>query len=619
MTARLHLVRPKEQPEWRFSILGRVRAWRSGREIDLGAPQQRALLAMLLLRDGAPATLDELTGGLWGENVPVAAVGTVRTYISRLRRLLCPEGPEELIISGSGGYRLRTDRVWLDFSRFRETVAEAATSIAQRHFADAAERLAAGLGLFDGIALAGTPGPYASAHRDRIEHLRGAAEEERIHADIALGRHATALADLSLRIAADPLRERLRELQMLALWRDGRQAEALSAFHRARAVLADELGVDPGAGLRRLHAEILAGDEPVRTRPRVAARIPAQVPAPPSDFTGRAGLVRRVAESLDQGTAIPVIGIAGLPGSGRTAVAAMIARRVAHRFPDGVLYADLSGAQTGARSETGGPSGTGARSGPGGPSGAGAVLAGWLRALGMADPDIPADLSEREGAWRTALAGRRILVVADDLTGGDALLRPLLPAAAGCAVLFTTDRVSTGTIGAEWHRLGPLATPEALGYLGRRIGAARVAAEPGAAVRLVESRSCLPSTLRGLAARLAARPAWTLADAERGLDADDDADEIYRRLDTVRETLGPAPSMVLAAIAAATGGTVSAGQIGGLLGMAEQDAVTALDVLAERLLIDARQPGRYRVGPLIHRYAALRRTTDVVHQLVAAA
>ncbi|GAB7046557.1 hypothetical protein JCM9534A_16830 [Catenuloplanes indicus JCM 9534] len=589
------MVRPAGGPEWRFAVLGRVRAWRFGREIDLGAPQQRTTLAMLLLREGAPATLDELINGLWGEDVPSAAVGTVRTYISRLRRALCPDGHNGLIVSGRGGYRLPRDRVGLDFADFRALVAEATTASAERRFADAARRLGDGLALFDGITLAGAPGPYASAQRDRIEHLRGAADEDRLAAEIELGRYAVTLADLCLRIAAEPLRERLRELQMLALWRDGRQAEALVAFHQARTVLATELGVDPGPGLRRLHAEILAGDTPVQAEARPVIRVPAQAPAPPSDFTGRAALVSRIVASLDRPGAVPVVGVAGLPGSGKTAVIGTVAQRVAHLFPDGVLHTDLGG----------------------GTATPGDVLAGWLRALGVAASAVPAALPERAALWRTTLAGRRILVTVDGAADGDADLHPLLPAAPGCAVLFTTSRLCAVAAGAEWHRVGPFTRAEALEYLGRRIGPDRVAAEPAAAAALVTARACQPLALRAVATRLAARPAWTLAEAGSRLSADDDAAELYRRLDPVRGTLDCASADVLATLAGAAGGMVTAGQVGYLLGLMEREAEAALDTLAERFLVEALQPGRYRIDHLVRRYAALRRSPDVAHRLVA--
>ncbi|GAB7037147.1 hypothetical protein JCM9533A_09940 [Catenuloplanes niger JCM 9533] len=581
------------QPEWRFAVLGRVRAWRSGREVEIGSPQQRATLAMLVLREGASATLDELIGGLWGEEPPSAAVGTVRTYLSRLRRVLSPERQDGLILSGRSGYRLPLDRAELDFVRFRGMVAEATAASAERRFADAARRLTDGLALFDGTALAGVPGPYAGAQRGRIEQLRGTADEDRLAADIEQGRYATALADLLLRIAAEPMRERLRELQMLALWRDGRQAEALVAFQHARAVLATELGVDPGPGLRRLHAEILANDTPVESGgPR--SRVPAQVPAPPSDFIGRTALVNRIAASLDRPGTMPVVGVAGLPGSGRTAVAGMVAQRVSHLFPDGALYADLGSD----------------------PAGPGEVLAGWLRALGVPGSAVPAALSERAACWRTVLAGRRVLVVVDG-AAGDTVLGPLLPATPGCAVLFTTGRISTVTAGADWHRLGAFTPAEALDYLGRRIGRDRVAAQPAAATRLVVSRGCQPLALRALATRLAARPAWTLAEAADRLHADDDAAELYRRLDPVRESLGCVAADVLATTAGAAGDTVTASQVAYLLGLVERDAEAALDELAERLLVEALQPGRYGVDRLIRRYASLRRAPDVVRRLVA--
>ncbi|GLY08469.1 BTAD domain-containing putative transcriptional regulator [Actinoplanes sp. NBRC 101535] len=586
---RLRRVPDPSAAQWRFSVLGPVRAWHAGHELDLGPPQQRAVLAMLLLRRGAWAAPADLVDGLWGEQPPPGAVGVLRTYISRLRRRLDADPANGPIVTTDGGYLLRPEQSDLDVDRFRALVAEAAAVAAERRHGEAVARLASGLALFGGTALAGLPGPYAATQRDRLEGMRVAAEEERLVAELELGRNAQVLADLGPLIAAEPLRERLRELQMLALWRTGRPADALAAYQRARIVLATELGIDPGAGLQRLHQRLLAGggERSVAVRPaRPAVMIPAQTPAPPADLTGRADLLVQLTAALHGTDAMPVAALTGLPGTGKSALAAAVAQQVSDSFPDGVLYAELGA--------TGTP---------------GDVLAGWLRALGHSGPGIPADPAELVAYWRTALAGRRVLVVLDDVASS-VQARPLLPAAAGCAALITSTRHLGDLPGSEWHRLGPFTQRESADYLSRRIGAGRVTAEPAAVQRLAEARGNLPVTLRILAGRLAARPAWRLADAEQWLDADDDAAGFHQRLDALRDALDAHESRVFAEAVRAPGG-VTAARLAAVLGCSERHVAVALDALTDRSLLRSGEPGHYHAERIVQRYARSRRSVAV--------
>lgn len=244
----------------KFEVLGPVRGWHGDTELELGSPQQRAVLAMLLLARGRQVSLDVLMDGLWGERMPPAAAGTVRTYISRLRRVLHIDTDEQHcapIQSIGDGYVLRLGPAHLDLDGFEQRLSEA-----RGHHSSArrARLLRDALGMWRGAALAGVPGPYADSRRLPLAELYMAATEEKMAADISLGDHAATTAELRVLLAEHPFRERLAELLMLALYRSGRQAEALDVFESMRQRLSNELGIDPGPSLRALHQRVLRAD-----------------------------------------------------------------------------------------------------------------------------------------------------------------------------------------------------------------------------------------------------------------------------------------------------------------------------------------------------------------------
>lgn len=257
--------------ELKFSVLGPVRAWRGGTEVSLGTPQQRALLVMLLLAAGRPVTADAIVKGLWDGDPPPAAAGTVRTYVSRLRRFLEPDRRARgsaLIRSGGTGYLVPAEARVLDLETFDRMTKDAMTLINRgaEFKSQAAAALREALTLSQGEPLAGVPGPYASSQQVRINELQLAAAEQQLALDIELGEHVSAVAELQILLAVHPTRERLSELLMLALYRAGRQADALGVFERARRLLAGEFGVDPGPALRDMHQRILQADDTLLPR-----------------------------------------------------------------------------------------------------------------------------------------------------------------------------------------------------------------------------------------------------------------------------------------------------------------------------------------------------------------
>jgi DNA-binding SARP family transcriptional activator len=257
--------------ELKFSVLGPVRAWRGGTEVSLGTPQQRALLVMLLLTAGRQVTLDAIIKGLWGDDPPPAAAGTVRTYISRLRHFLEPDRRTRgsaVIRSGVTGYLVPADARVLDLETFDRMTKDATMLVSRgsEFKAQAAVLLREALTLSQGEPLAGVPGPYASSQQLRISELQLAAAEQRLALEVELGEHVSAVAELQGLHAAHPTRERLSELLMLALYRAGRQADALAVFEGARRLLAGEFGVHPGPALRDMQQRILQADETLLPR-----------------------------------------------------------------------------------------------------------------------------------------------------------------------------------------------------------------------------------------------------------------------------------------------------------------------------------------------------------------
>jgi DNA-binding SARP family transcriptional activator len=249
--------------ELRFEVLGPVRGWRGESEAELGSPQQRAVLAMLLLARGRQVSLDSLADGLWGEGVPRAGAGTVRTYISRLRRGAgqgAGQGHGLPVQSAGDGYLLRVDQALLDLAVFEGRLREARKARARGDAAGSAAILGEALGMWHGAALAGVPGPYAVSRRVPLSELQLAVTEEKLALEVSLGEHAAAIAGLRAMLVADPLRESATELLMLALYRCGRQAEALRAFEDVRRRLAQDLGIDPGPALQAMRQRVLRAD-----------------------------------------------------------------------------------------------------------------------------------------------------------------------------------------------------------------------------------------------------------------------------------------------------------------------------------------------------------------------
>ncbi|MFD4532511.1 BTAD domain-containing putative transcriptional regulator [Kitasatospora sp. NPDC058397] len=487
-----------------FRVLGPLRARCDGHEIDLGRPQQRAVLAALLLAPGQLVPTERLVEGLWGEDDarwPKAPAGQIGTHAHRLRRALAAPG---LLVATAGGYRLEVDRAAVDLFRYEDGVSQAVT-LRYDDPLRARELLAGALALWEGRALDGVPGGFAERARERLAAGHHAAVKVLHDLDLALGRHTEALPALDALAAAHPRDEEVQRLHLLALHRCGRTAEALAAFEALRERLDRELGLEPAPAVADLHARIRGGGAELAAPsapvpPRRPAR-PCQLPPDIPDLVGRAAQVREAERILRSGVgdvdgggggagvgASPVLGLSGPAGSGTSALAVHLAHTVQDAFPDGQLYAAGEMAEPGT------------------------VLAAFLRALGER-PVEDAGVGELGARYRAALAGRRVLVVLDGVTDP----APLLPAVAGCAAVVAG--AEPGALPADAARLavGPLEPQDAYELLARVVGAERIRREPGPAAEVAELCGYLPVLLRSVAARLAARPQWSVADLVRWL------------------------------------------------------------------------------------------------------
>ncbi len=474
-----------------FGVLGVIEARIDGRLADLGHARQQCVLGVLLVEAGRPVPVDQLVDRVWGEDAPQRATGALYSYLSRLRRALADAAGLE-IKRQSGGYRLTVDPQAVDLNRFRRMLAEARTSDDRT----AAQLYAEALELWRGEPFAGLDTPWLDSIRHVLSNERFAAELDRNDVLLRLGRHTELLPALTAAVAEHALDERLAGQSMLALYRCGRQADADEQYRRIRRSLADELGSDPGAALRKLHERIIAADPalladvPDGPPAARAAAVPAQLPADVRAFTGRTAELEILDGLLTPpGADDPPVTIAllsGTAGVGKSALAVRWAHRVRDSFPDGQLHVDLRGYDADL---------------PVAPADA---LAWILTALGVRGPEIPLELPERAGRYRSELAGRRMLVVLDNASSVEQV-RPLLPGGGPCLVLITSRDSLPGMVavhGAERVNLDLLPLPDAVGLLRRLIGA-RVDREPAAAADLARSCARLPLALR-IAAELAA-------------------------------------------------------------------------------------------------------------------
>ncbi len=562
-----------------YRILGPLTVLAGGHGLNLGGPKQRRILAMLLLHPGRPVDVDRLATAVWAEHVPATGRRQVQNAIGALRVLLTKAGG--MIDTGPAGYSIRVGRDEVDALVFDRMVAEAQA-------AGDAKLMREALALWRGPALAGLgdTGPLALGAAG-LEEKRLAALEDCLDLELAAGRDESVIAELATLVAAHPLRERLVGQLMTALHHAGRTAEATAVYADLSARLADDLGIDPGAELRRVYDSIRGPAPGNATRP-------AQLPADVSAFAGRTGELARLDRVLvDAPVGIQVV--AGTAGVGKTALAVHWAHRVRDRFPDGQLHVNLRGYAQQVE-----------------PMRSLDALARFLRALGVAPETIPAEVDEAAARYRSMLAGKRLLILLDNAMDADHV-RPLLPGDGDCLVLVTSrDQLDQlDQLGAGRLTLDVLAPEAARDLLARVLGERRVPAEPAAADELAKLCAYLPLALRIAAANIADRQPITeyvdqLAAGNRlaGLEVEGDRRAAVRAAFDLSYAALPGPAQrVFRLLGLVPGPDVAAEAVAALADAPVAETEDLLRQLTAAHLVD-RQGSRYAFHDLLRLFAA---------------
>jgi DNA-binding SARP family transcriptional activator len=609
-----------------FRLLGPVEMRVASQRADIGHARQRAVLAVLLLDLNKVVSADRLIDRVWGEEPPVSVRNVVYGLVAKLKAVIT-----EASVPGVGlsrrdtGYILEADPELLDLHLFRQQAALAST--AHGHD-EASALLRSALSNWHGEALAGLNSSWLASMRHALEQQRIAVVLELNDIELRQGRHHAVVGELTELLAAHQTNERATGQLMLALYRAGRQAEALQWFERARQRLADEFGADPGPELQTLHQQILRSDrallhlQPPPARPASAAGnstlVPRELPSDVSAFVGRekelAELDRLAGFAVDGSgedeatstdvrlsgsspAAIVISAVSGTAGVGKTALAARWALRSAARFPDGQLYVNLHGYD---QAE---------------PLPAADALAGFLRSLGMQGQDIPPEAHERASQYRSLLAGRQILIVLDNARDADQV-RPLLAGGAGSVAVVTSRDALAGLVARDGARridLDALPLEDAVRLLRKLIGA-RVDEEPAAAAVLAEQCCRLPLALR-IAAELAVTRSASrlrqltdeLADKQRRLlflDAGGDPHTAVRAVFSWSYLhIGLQASRAFRLAGLHPGADFDGYAVAALAATSPDQAEQVLRQLARAHLIAATSPSRYGMHDLLRAYA----------------
>ncbi|WP_328808077.1 AfsR/SARP family transcriptional regulator [Nonomuraea antri] len=592
-----------------FRVLGPLEVIDDGHRLDLGGGRQQTVLAMLLLDAGKAVTISRLAETIYEDAPPPTYRAQIQICISALRRLFAEHGRPDLIVTQSQAYVARVPTEELDAGRFDALVRQARADRRQGKAEQAVGRYREALALWRGPAVEGMDSRVVSAAARRLNEDRVAAYEDCIELELELGRHHELVGELTALVAEHPLRERLRGLLMLALYRSGRQAEALQAYREARRTMIDELGIEPDERLQRLERSILSSDPalgPPAPPPRAVGEgpspVPRLLPTDVADFIGRTKQIDEitqrlvVAEEDRAGYAVPIVALAGKPGIGKTTIAVHTAHRVVQHYPDGQLYADLHGGSAQPVSPI-------------------RVLERFLRALGVTGTAVPDGLEERAELYRALLADRKVLVVLDDVNSESQVL-PLLPGNPESAVILTSRSRLAGLSGAVHVDVDVFDSAQALELLSRIVGVDRVRSEPREAVALAELCGHLPLALRIAGVRLSARPHWSveqlvdrLEDETRRLDELMHGDMgIRASISLTFDSLSEDARILFRRLAILESEVFSPWLSAALLDRPIDEAQDLLDDLADAQLIETTGPGRgvhtrYRFHDLIRVFA----------------
>ncbi|HSB85042.1 MAG TPA: BTAD domain-containing putative transcriptional regulator, partial [Ilumatobacteraceae bacterium] len=419
-----------------FRVLGTLEVLdNGGHPVELRGSKLRTLLAVLLLRAGQPVSAERLADHLWGDAPPSGAANALQAHVSKLRRLL----GDGLVEGRDGGYVLNIDPDDVDSERFATLARRGHEELLDGRHRAAADTLRDALGMWRGPALEDFIfEEFADAHRTTLEEMRLTTLEERIEADLVNGAHETAAAELEGLVREHPLRERLWAQLMIALYRCGRQSDSLRAYQRAREVLTEELGLDPGPELRQLEQRVLAHDaslSPV-VRPKSGSRLTNILPELTS-FVGRTVELSQILAQLGERRLVSIVGPGGV---GKTRIATEVALSPERTWRDGAWLVELDAE-----------------------SGANAVSNAFQRTFG---PRLGYTGADETIGWLTAgLADTELLIVLDNcehvLSEAAAAVTAIVRRCSGVSVL-ATSREPLGVSGESIRVLDPLALEDAM-------------------------------------------------------------------------------------------------------------------------------------------------------------
>lgn len=576
-------------------VLGPVEVFGPNGGAVLVGARQRAVLALLALKAGTVVPRWRLVDALWGQEPPRTAIKSLHSHVARVRQALAGCGLPDVVVTKESGYALMLEADVVDAWRFEDCARRGHEALANGDVDGAVARLRDGLALWrHEVALADAEVTgWGAAEADRLSEVRLTAVEDWWDARLRQGGHDEAVRELERLLVAHPLRERMVALFMLALYRCDRHTTALDAYQRLRTRLADELGVDPGPELSRLHGMILRRDpgldlvdDPHNVDPSMPR--PAQLPARVGHFTGRNVELSTLDALLDDSEAQVAV-ITGPAGIGKTALAVQWAHRMAARFPDGQLFVDLHGLS------------------------AADALSHALRSLGVPGDRLPSGVAEQASLYRSLLHGRRMLVVIDSGATAEDVL-PLVPASPG-SLLLVTSRATLAAL-ATHHAvcsvtLDVLARDEALTLLDKLLGAEVVRREPAAVAELARLCDRMPLALRIAAAKLAVtnRPVGELVGELSGanrLDAlavDGGSRSVRAVFASSYRSLSPAAARLFRLLGLHPGPTFAAPLAAAMMGARPAGARPVIDELANAHLILEVGAGRHRFHDLIALFA----------------
>lgn len=572
----------------RFALLGPLRVTADERPLQIRGAVRRSLLAALLLHRNTVVSLERLGELVWGDQCPADVAVALYNPVARLRRSLGPYGAR--IRTVPPGYLIDVGPGECDLDLFAEHCAAGRRAANAADWPRSAEQYAEALRLWRGEPCAGD----AAVLHDQWLNAR----QHRIEAVLRQGGHAEAVTELRELVAEHPHHEVFAGQLMLALYRGAQSGEALAVYRRLHRAMVEELGVEPGARIRKLRDRIRAGDRSLDLHAPGAGNAPSsprQLPADARFFAGRDAELQGLTALEDPSGAVVISAVDGMGGIGKTALAVRAAHHVSGRFPDGQLFIDLHGYSADLE--------------PVSPDDA---LDYLLRSLGVTPQAVPRDLDERRGLYRAQLAGTRTLILLDNAVDADQV-RPLLPDTDGCLVLVTSRNRLTGLEKARHLTLDTLSGPEALDLLRDVAGRDRVpgeAEEPAA--ELVELCGRVPLAVRIVAARLRHNSALTVAGLVAELN--DERDRLERLRDTDRNLVSVFDSSLAVLddpqrrlfhlLGLVPGPDFDAYAAAHLLGTADLARTQrSLDVLLDHNLLIQRRPGRYRLHDLLRAHA----------------